>query len=400
MKKVITIIIFMLLTSVVLANDIYIREQLTKGPSEDVKSIIFCDNELARTGKNNLNLDGKYNDNECTVYSYNNYYGGIKDFTNDQEKQTVNIQINTKSSNLIIPKINKENTFKIYSGWNLIPVMWSQASSGSCQADEHFSFFYNAPNQKYYRFGEKSSQEIFRQNEFEIFMSSMWTYSPIECELAFPERYDENQGSFSYKTIQFSKGWNIKPVTKDMYETSLRFMDSTCEFEKIALWNSKEQNWKKIDQYTVFKEDDTGMAVKVEDNCGFNLIEFLELDDYDTLWEDSDYQNGIMGGAIKYGKNNEEVGKVYLLIGTEPAIKKVFEDKVEQPALKETIQGHKIYSSKFEREKSRYWNHKGNIIFIIGDNEDIINYYLTAYPPTEEINYIDLLPSAPSFEEI
>ncbi|MEA1924547.1 MAG: hypothetical protein U9M95_01630, partial [Candidatus Altiarchaeota archaeon] len=76
----------------------------------------------------------------------------------------------------------------------------------------------------------------------------------------------------SYSEINLKEGWNFVPVTQDMKSMTLEDIKGECELERMYMWDSRKQEWDKMDEDYVFKENDLyhGFISYAVKECGFS----------------------------------------------------------------------------------------------------------------------------------
>jgi|ETNmetMinimDraft_2_1059921.scaffolds.fasta_scaffold08277_3 hypothetical protein len=169
--------------------------------------------------------------------------------------------------------------YKIYKGWNLIPKHFffygSFGGNNLCVNNFKYGYLYDFEKKEYFggklqgvgsgSSGERTSlefeDEADNERYFQLYddystgrVNSMWVYSLSECSIK-PERDflfpDEDhilkrRDIDDFKEFRLNSGWNFFNIDFFKEGDPLEYYFSSCNVEKIAIWNPVNQDWYKV----------------------------------------------------------------------------------------------------------------------------------------------------------
>jgi hypothetical protein len=171
------------------------------------------------------------------------------------------------------------HTAKIWldQGWNLVSTSGSRLvefARSTCEKKLN-AYVYVKEKERYYTLPEA---ERLLGEDFKDYLVSnaFWVYSFQDCSLEILLE----RGALT--ELNLKEGWNLVPITEEMFGKTLKEITSNCEIEKTYGFDSENQEWDRIDSSYVFSTEDQykGIIMKVSNYCEFGGIDISNPPDF------------------------------------------------------------------------------------------------------------------------
>lgn len=388
--------------------DIETRDKSGRQVHSNVKRVLTCASGYVRADASSR-LDLRINDpkslGSCDLLAYTMFAAGrttVPEIGWGITKVSVTMDREIEDMLEFIPELS-EDSIRLYKGWNLVPI--ADFERGTCPGDPRYVFIWDPEAQQYLR-----GSEMENMPSEEMTKTSIWYYSAIPCQT--PVGSGHIQGVVA-NDLRLGAGWNLLFVTRDMVGHSLRQMKGNCDISKSAVWDPSIQSWQKIGEDFAFPEVYSGFVIRADSGCKFELgpKPIDDIPGFEFLGSGRSSMGDEGGTEVSYSRGGG-VFKVVFFVVTKDELEKLFAQgsapkgiSVESVVAEGTA--YDIYYLS-EARKTYMWYHDS--WFFLGGADfspslkseilDMIKPYLAKYPPTDTLDFLHVLPSAPSFEEV
>ena len=168
----------------------------------------------------------------------------------------------------------------LYEGWNLVhglahpDLIFNKEYMESVKA----TYYYDPIGKEYIRFYPDMEDEKINNLEgvIEDTQNVFWVY--LDRKISKLEYNAEDIETL--KSVHLREGWNFVGITEDFIDKTLNELKGNCIFEKVAFWNSQEQDWIIIpDDVPEDKRDspfdksvlNRALTIKVKSECNLDF---------------------------------------------------------------------------------------------------------------------------------
>jgi hypothetical protein len=374
----------------------------------NIKRVLTCTSGYVRANAGSR-LDLRIKDpkslGSCDLLAYTMFAGGrttVPEIGWGITKVSVTMDREIEDMSEFIPELS-EDSIRLYRGWNLVPI--ADFEQGTCPGDPSYVFIWDPEAQQYLRGSEMEngpSEEMKR--------ASLWYYSTIPCQT--PVGSGDIRG-VAANDIRLSAGWNLLFVTRDMAGHSLGQMKGNCDILKSAVWDPSIQSWQKVGEDFAFPEVYSGFVTRADSGCKFELgpKPIDDIPGFEFL-ESGRSSIGDEGGTeVSYSRGGGEFKVVFFTV-TKDELEKLFaqEGAPKSISIESVVVDGTAYDVYYvsEGRKTYIWYHDS--WFFLGGADfspalkseviDVVEPYIAKYPPTDTLDFLQVLPSAPSFGEV
>ncbi len=387
--------------------EIETRDKSGRPVHSNIKRVVTCTSGYVRANAGSQ-LDLRIKDPEsvgsCDILAYTMFAGGrttVPEIEWGITKVSVTMDREIEDISEFIPELS-EDSIRLYKGWNLVPM--ADFERGTCPGDPNYVFIWYPEAQQYLRGSELENEPG------EEMKASIWYYSTVPCQTPVGREYIQGVAA---NDLRLSAGWNLLFVTRDMVGHSLRQMKGSCDILKSAVWDPSIQSWQKIGKDFAFPDVYSGFVIKADSECKFELgpkpIE--DIPGFEFLGSGRNSMEDVGGTEVSYSRGGG-VFKVVFLAVTKDELEKLFAQggAPKGISVESVVADGTAYDVYYisDTRKTYLWYHDS--WFFLGGADfspalksevlDVVEPYIAKYPPTDTLDFLQVLPSAPSFGEV